>query len=274
MNVKEFYKHSSKEIVDLFRDFIEKDCFSQYPELKDKLSFVLTGSVPSNHYDRYSDIDCDLLFENESDRVMIKEAVKKYKMSLREQKLPIQLHSPMTFSELENSLTNWNHDSALREHSAALVVLDPRDRYKTVQSQIKWYPREVLQEKIQWLFAESVFSFEDRLVVAVERENDLYVRSLSLQIVKLLANALIMINDRYPVFEKHIYSNLRDLGENEFCAQIDLLLNMTETHEIQKSIADIIDTIEQRLIKTGFIEKQPKEHWIQLRPRFQVEGCA
>lgn len=147
--MESFYKHSPEEIVDLFREFIEKDWLSHHPEFKEKVSLVITGSVPSNHYDQFSDIDCDILFEDESDRAVIKDAVKKYKVSLRERKLPIQLHTPMMLSELQNSLSSWDHDSALREHAGALIVLDPHDRYKAIQSQIKRYPKDVFQEKIQ-----------------------------------------------------------------------------------------------------------------------------
>lgn len=110
--------------------------------------------------------------------------------------------------------------------------------------------------------------------MAVERQNTLYVSFLSLQIVKLLGNALVMMNNHYPVFEKHLYTTLQELGEDEFCAQIDLLLHAIGAEEIKQFTSAMIDSVERRLLEAGFIEKQPKSYWVQLRPKYQVEGCV
>ena len=275
MDIKHFYRFSKTQIVDQFRDFVENDMFSRYPMLRGKISLIITGSVPSSHYDEYSDIDTEFFYTNEKVRQKMNAVVKEYKVSLRERKIPVQFHPAKTFTELKKEhLEGWEHDDALREFSMALVVLDAGNRYEKIRSAIKWYPKDVLQEKLQWLFAEAVFNFEDRFVIAVKRHSNLYAQSVSSHIIKLLGNALLMIEDHYPVFEKHLYAELTAFGEKDFCKMIDTLLLITDLNEMQRQLGTLISTVEERLIKDGWIKKETKEHWILLRPKYQVEHCS
>jgi hypothetical protein len=274
MNIKYFYEKSQEEIVELFRDFIVSDMFERYPKLKDKISLIITGSVPSNHYDQYSDIDCEFFYVEESDREAMNAIVKEYKKSIHERKLPIQFHPAKTFEELrQEHLNGWENDDALREYSIALVVLDPEDRYKKIASTIQWYPEDVLNEKINWLFAESIFHFEDRFVTAAKRGNALYAYSVRLHIIKLLGNALLMTGGHWPVFEKHLSTELNAYGENGFCLAVSDLLVTTDLGEMQMKLKKIIALVEDRLLRDGRIEKRTSEQWILLRPKYQVEHC-
>lgn len=275
MDLKHFYKFSQKETVERFREFIEADMFSRYPFLKNKISLIITGSVPSGHYDAYSDIDTEFFYFNEKDREKINALVKDYKATLRERKIPVQFHPAKTFVELKKEhLSGWKNDDALREYSMALIVLDVEKRFQKIQSKIKWYPKDVLREKIQWLFSEAVFNFEGRFIVAVKRRNNLYLQSIRSLIVKLLGNALLMADGHYPVYEKHLYTELTSFGEKDFCKKIDELLKITEAAKTQKKLKDLILSVEKRLIKNGWIKKEPKEHWIFLRPKYKVEHCS
>jgi len=274
MDLKHFYKLSQKEIVNRFREFIEADMFVRYPFLKNKISLIITGSIPAGHYDEYSDFDTEFFYSNEKDRQKINTLVKEYKVTLRERKIPVQFHPAKTFIELKKEhLAGWNNDDALREYSMALIVLDAEKRFQKIQAGIKWYPRDVLQEKIQWLFSEAIFNFEDRLVVAAKRNNNLYLHSVRSLIVKLLGNTLLMAGGHYPVYEKHLYTELKDFGEKIFCQKVDCLLVTTNIVEMKNKLRDIISLVEKRLIKNKWIKKETKEHWMLLRPKYKVEHC-
>ncbi|MFH1253708.1 MAG: nucleotidyltransferase domain-containing protein [Candidatus Uhrbacteria bacterium] len=275
MDLKHFYKFSQKEIIKGFREFIETDMFSHYPFLKNKISLIITGSVPSGHYDEYSDIDTEFFYSNEKDREKINAVVREYKATLRERNIPVQFHPAKTFVELKKEhLTGWNNDDALREYSLALIVLDAGNRYQKIQSAIKWYPKDVLREKLQWLFAETIFNFEDRFTVAVKRRNNLYLHSVRSLIIKLLGNVLLMTGGHYPVYEKHLYTELKTFDEKSFCQKVDGLFIITDMVEMQKKLGDLILSVEKRLIKDGWIKKETKEYWMILRPKYRVEHCS
>lgn len=275
MDLKNFYKFSQKEIADQFREFVEIDMFSRYPVLKNKISLIVTGSVPSGHYDEYSDIDTEFFYPNEKDREKINVIVKEYKTTLKERNIPVQFHPAKTFMELKKEhLAGWNNDDALREYSIALIVLDLHKSFEKIQSKIKWYPKDVLREKLQWLFSEAVFNFEDRFVTAIKRHNNLYTQSVRSTIIRLLGNALLMTNGHYPVYEKHLYTELKAFGEKDFCKKVDGLLLTTNTVEMYKKLQVLILLIEKRLTKDGWIKKETKEYWMTLRPKYRVEHCS
>ena len=275
MIISQFYEHSKLEIVDLFRVFLVEDMFSRYPELRGKISVIITGSVPSGHYDQYSDIDTEFFYVSEKDRTKMNALVKEYKKSLSERKIPIQFHPAKTFAELKKEhLAGWEHDDSLREYSMALVVVDPGSRFKKIQSTIKWYPKDVLREKINWLFAEAVFHFEDRFKTAVKRRNNLYAHSVRSHVIKLLGNALLMSEGRWSVFEKHLATELLAGKEKRFCQKVDALLSETRLDHIEELLKDLLLYLERRLMKNDWIQKEPTEHWIALRPKYRVEHCG
>lgn len=275
MKIEQFYKHSQSEIVSMFRDFIEDDMFVLYPKLIGKISLIITGSIPSGHYDEYSDIDCEFFYENSEDREQMNQITKEYKKSLLDRQLPIQFHPSKTFNELQNEhLHGFEHDDALREYSKALIVIDPENRFKKLQSLIEWYPKNVLTEKINWLFAEAVFNFEERYTIAVKRQNSLYAHSVCSNIIKLLSNAILMSKKHWPVFEKHLYTELKEYRETDFCSQVDEIFALTNLNEIETSLRKILKNTEERLLKQGQIDNRSTGEWILLRPKYQVEHCG
>ncbi len=248
--------------------------FSRYPELRERISVIITGSVPSGHYDQHSDIDTEFFYVSEKDRTKMNALVKDYKKSLNERKIPVQFHPAKTFGELKKEhLAGWEHDDSLREYSMALVVVDPGSRFKKIQSTIKWYPKDVLREKIDWLFAEAVFHFEDRLKIAVKRRNNLYAQSVRSHIIKLLGNALLLCEGRWSVFEKHLATELLAGKERVFCQKVGAALFETRLEDIEKTVGDILRYTEKRLMKAGWIQKKSSEYWHGLRPKYKVEHC-
>lgn len=274
MEIEKFYQLSRLEIVALFREFIEVDLFGRYPELRGKISLIITGSVPSGHYDEYSDIDTEFFYSSEKDREKMNAIVREYKKSLLDRHLPIQFHPAKTFAELKKEhLTGWGHDDSLREYSIALVVLDPGQRFSKIQSTIKWYPKAVLREKINWLVAEAVFHFEDRFKTAVKRKNTLYAYSVRSHVVKLLGNAILLSEGRWSVFEKRLFTELVSAEERNFCRKVDDVLKQTNLAVMEKSLGRLLIYTQSRLIKAGWISKEPNDYWIALRPKYRVEHC-
>jgi predicted nucleotidyltransferase len=62
---RNFYKKDQAEIAKLVHSFIVGDFFVIHPELKSKVSILITGSVASKHYDNKSDIDLTIIFPTE-----------------------------------------------------------------------------------------------------------------------------------------------------------------------------------------------------------------
>lgn len=272
MKIKDFYKYQPAEIVSCFRDFLEGDLLRRYPNLEGKISVVITGSIPSGHYDKYSDIDTEFFYTQEGDRKKMNALVKAYKISLRQKKLPIQFHPAKTFREVQKQhLDGWDHDDALREYSTALIVIDPQNRFKNLQAQIKWYPKNVLTEKINWLFAEAVFHYHDHYVVAYKRGDYFYAESVKLRIIKLLGNALLLSAHTFPVFDKHLYVAIRALADRKLLALLDEIITGRPTSRESKGVGKLLNVVEGRLIKDGWIKKKPKDYWILLRPKYKVE---
>lgn len=274
MKIENFYKLPQPEIVKYFREFIEGDMFGRYPELRGRISLIITGSVPSGHYDEYSDIDTEFFYSSEKDREKMNVIVREYKKTLQDRHLPIQFHPAKTFTELKREhLTGWEHDDALREYSIALVVIDPGQRFTKIQSTIKWYPKAILREKINWLVAEAVFHLEDRFKTAVKRKNRLYAYSVRSHIVKLLGNAVLLSEGRWSVFEKHLFTELVSAKERNFCKKVDDVLKQTSLGDMEKSLGLLLAYTQNRLVKAGWIRKEPKDYWMALRPKYRVEHC-
>mgnify|MGYP001603960036 FL=1 len=259
MKIQDFYNSRQDEIILLFREFLESDMFRCYPVLKGKTSFVITGSIPSNHYDQYSDIDAEFFYTQEKEREEMNRIVKEYKTSLRERNIPIQFHPAKTFKEVKKEhLTGWNNDDALREYSTALIVLDPQSRFRKLQAQVKFYPWNVLKEKINWLFAEAVFHYHDRYLVALMRGNDLFAEAVKLRIMKLLGNAMLMAAQKFPAFDKHLYAEIRELGDRKLLTTIDQIMTKP-VRGSSELVERLLKIVESKLIKEGWIKKQDKE---------------
>lgn len=271
MDIKSFYQYSQQEIVTLFREFLEKDFFLRYSQWRNCVSVVITGSVPSGRYDKYSDIDANFFVVGDAEIPDLLKDIKEYKVFLRKESFPVQLHSVGTFSDLEAGLINWNKDGVFREHSRALIVQDPRGLYRSIQEKIYWYPEEVLREKFQWLFAEVVFSFQDRFIIAVARKDVFYVEMLSIQILKLLGNALLLLKKQYPAFDKHLFFELRRIGEDDFCSSVEDIFSSRDLLEKQRLFELLLSLTEERLIESGSIERKTRDFWIHARPQYRVD---
>jgi predicted nucleotidyltransferase len=91
---KNFHKKSKQEIYDLMKKFIDDDFFNTFPELKNDISVIITGSIAHNMYDKESDIDLTLVFHNEKKYKLIKFLIlDQFKnKNLEPKRKPIELH--------------------------------------------------------------------------------------------------------------------------------------------------------------------------------------
>lgn len=272
MNINTFYTKSQTEIVELLRDFIKQDFFLKYPQYADKLSLIITGSVALGVYDRYSDMDVEFCFEDEKDREELAKIVKAYKQSLKKRKISIQFHPSKTFEEIRvHQVSDWNKDDALREYATALVVRDPSGSYATLQKKIAWYPKDVYKEKMQWLFAEVVFTYADRWKIANQRKNVYYAEAMKIQVMRLLGNALLMLNKQYPSFDKHLRARLQTCASKKFLQIFDRLLEQKSGKGVDSMLKQLLSLVETELIQKKLAPKKDQLYWMDLRPKFRVE---
>ncbi len=273
MSFQKFYRWNQKEIVTQLADFFETDFFAKHSHYRGKLSLILTGSIPLGDYDQYSDLDAEFCFQHEADRAELKKIVKTYKQSLKKRNIPIQLHPSKTFTEIrEHQIRGWTNDDAIREYASALIVIDPDDRYALLQKEIKWYPKDVYKEKMHWLFAEAVFTYADRFLIAKKRGDLYYMEAMKIHLMRLLGNAMLMLHKDYPSFDKHLYSRLMKLPqETTFVRVFDRLLQTSEPSKMDKISRQLLNIVEKKMITAKLTTKRDQRYWIDLRPKYQVE---
>lgn len=273
MQIKQFYQHSQTEVLDLLRDFIESEFFAQHPEYRSKLSLIITGSVSLGQYDRYSDMDVEFAFAEEKDRIALDVLVKTYKKSLKKREIPIQFHPSKTFDEIrEHHVSGWKNDDSLREYATALIVFDPQGLFFALQQKIKWYPRDVYKEKLCWLYAEAVFTFVDRFAIAKKRADVYYAEAMKLHVIRLLGNAILMLQKEYPSFDKHLHKRLSTLkSEVKFVRLFDQALISHDMTKTEKALKQLLSLVEAKLIAKKIVSKKDQQYWIDLRPKYQVE---
>jgi len=270
---RDFYTKSPEQIAAITRDFLEKDFFSKYPQLKDKISIIIIGSIATANYDKYSDIDLDVLFSDEKLADSLMAIIRKYKTELTDKNIPIQIHRPRTYQEIDSALKSWEKDGMLREYSQANIISDPKNRFKTIQAKYKWYPQDIFREKIMWLMAETIFAYEERYLVAVRRKDTYFGEVLKIKILKYLLTVLLMINKKYPAFDKHLYQDIKKITElpRDFLKIVDKTIKSHSLAQNEKNLIKAIAIVENYLIKNNFIRKESRQYWIDLRPKYKVE---
>ena len=99
----------------------------------------------------------------------------------------------------------------------------------------------------------------------------MYAQATKLQIIKMLGNALLLRAHVFPAFDKHLFSELQQIGEQSFIALIDQTVSSSAPQDCQKFVEKMIRVVETRLLRDGWIKKEPKPYWIQLRLKYKVE---
>lgn len=269
--IENFYKLDKRGIADLVRNFVEQDFYSKFPELKDSVSIVATGSVATQNYDQYSDIDLAIIFQNAEEAGKYLPVIKEYKKHIREIKEPIQVHKPTTYEEIESELTTWQQDNLLREYSQALVIEDPNDRFLKIQERFLYYPEEIFQEKISWLFAETTFQIKERLEIAVARKDIYFCEVVKMQIVRLFLNTLLLLNKKWPAFDKHLYQDVRKMTKQYDISIVEKLIAEQEIEKLLPLVNQIKAQLEKLLLEANIIKHVTEKYWINISAKYQTK---
>lgn len=271
--MKKFHTKSSKQIAEIVQVFLEEDFFSRYPYLENKISIIIVGSIATSNYDKYSDIDLDVLFSNEKDFKSLLEIIMQYKKELRVKNIPIQIHRPKTYKKIIESLNNWDKDTLLREYSQAIIVSDPQNHFKSIQDKYQWYPKVIFTEKLQWLFAEMIFEYEERYLITVKRKDPYFSEVVKMKILKYLFSILLMSNQKYPAFDKHLYQDVKKIKTlpNEFIKIANKLLRSHNLSKNENYLKEAVELVESYLIEKRFIKKETRQYWMDFRPKHKID---
>lgn len=267
---KDYYKQNKAEITSLVKSYLEETLFAESPNLKRDVIAVISGSIASGHYDQYSDIDLDFYCKDEVDVEQYKDSISRFKKSISMQKdLPIQIHRLKSLAATEKELTNYKNDNALRETARSLVVTDPDGNFSALQQRFEWYPDDVAMQKLQWLYAQLVFEYEEHFKIAAERNDAYYLEVAKLSILRFAGNALLLANKQWPAFDKHLVASLMD---TDIDARLTSLFNkaLAENENVTSIVSELVAAIERYLISGGYIPKESIKYWIDLRPTYSV----
>jgi hypothetical protein len=267
---KEFYKKDKSTIASLVESYLEEALFTDSPHLKQDVIAVISGSIASGHYDQYSDIDLDFYCKNEADVEQYKNVISRLKKNISMEKdLPIQIHRLKSLAATEKELTNYENDNALRETARSLIVTDPDGNFSALQQRFEWYPDDVARQKLQWLYAQLIFEYEEHFKIAAERNDAYYLEVAKLSILRLTGNALLLANKQWPAFDKHLVASLRDAVIDP--ELIDLFNKaLADREDISSTTKELVIAIELYLVTGGYIPKESIKYWIDLRPTYSV----
>lgn len=272
VSLRGFYKKTLPAIIILVRDFITRDFYSFFPELKGKISLYLIGSVSQSNYDKLSDIDVELACSSKVFVNQYMEMKRRYNLHLRRLGEPVQFHRMKTFATYRAMLKDWSNDNVLRELSSAIIIDDPRKRFAKLQREFRYYPKAIHKDKIAWLFGEMNFDFYERYRSARQRENEFFCTFLQLKMLRFGMNALLLAHQCYPAFDKHIYRELQKIrGTRTTLKKVDQIL---KTRDIQKNellLLHFIHSVEKQLLTKRLISNRPAQYWIDLRPKHKVQ---
>lgn len=271
---KNFYKKDQKEIMGLVKIFLDKHFYVKFPNLRRKVSIIITGSIAISHYDEFSDIDINIIFANEQFLGKYKDDIGDYKKNdLIKLGVPLQIHSLETYDGIVKKCAGWNNDVALREFSTALIVDDPAQEFEKIQRKYRWYPPDVYKEKISWLFAELTFVLTDRYKIAIKRKDNFFSQLTKLKIVKLAFCTILFLNKKFAASDKHLYFAVKKLntpGSNSLLKLASKVMDKNNLDDDAHILDMIRNLIEKELINKKLIKKESELFWINYRPKYSV----
>ncbi|NQV12588.1 DUF4037 domain-containing protein [Candidatus Uhrbacteria bacterium] len=271
--LQNFHKQNAKQIVKEAKEIFDTKFFIQYPEFKGRVDILIVGSVANGVHDKYSDVDIELLYRDVRIGDELLSSVKKFKKELSLIDAPVQIHRPKLLDAFVTDLDSWTRDGMLREFSNAKIVSDSTGDITRLQKMYKWYPKDVYKEKINWLFAEMMFEYHERHLVAVKRGDVYFANIVKNQILKYAMTVELMLNRKYPSFDKHLYGDFKSLKKlpRGLVAVISKCIRSTEFSNGQKDLEKIIFITEKLLISKKLINQESLQYWIELRPKYSVE---
>lgn len=265
---EKFYEQDQAQIAAIVNDYLSQHFFSDYPELETEISVAISGSVALGFYDSHSDIDLDFYCNDLSSVDIHKDKVASLKKRIHASGLPLQIHRLKDIPTITKDLQSWAKDHGLRELNQSLVVHDPSGKFSKLQQQFAHYPDDILHEKIQWLFAQLIFEYEEHYKISIERADHFFNEVTRLAIIRLAGNLLLLSHNQWIAFDKHLVKTL----ENSTCSPgiLSTLLRIIDSFD-NASMGLLINSIETDLVTRGFIQKETSQYWIDLRPKHYVE---
>lgn len=266
-----FYKQSVQDIAKLVKKYLEENLLSSNIELKQAITVTISGSIASGHYDQYSDIDLDLYCQSDAAVDRFKETVSDFKESISNKgDIPIQVHRLKSLTKVKEVLTKYNDDNMLREVAQSIIIIDPQGEFTTLQSKFDWYPEDVAKEKLRWLYAQLVFEYEEHFKVAADRDDAYYLQVSKLNVLRLAGNAFLLVNKKWPAFDKHLFASLKDVDCDETLLKLLESTLTTDISDIKCNVKELVRSIEAYLVGRDLIPQEPTRYWIDLRPTYSV----
>ena len=269
---EKFYELDQSEIVNLVKTYLEENLFSTNPELKSDMSVAISGSIALGYYDAYSDIDLDFYCNSPEQVAKHKDKIVEFKQKVTQDKtVPIQVHSLKDLETISNDLSSWTKDHSLREMNRSLNVRDPRGSLTALQKKFSKYPEGVCHEKIQWLFAQLVFQYEEHFKPAIKRGDNYFTEVSKISIIRLSGNLLLVANKQWIAFDKHLFKTLNNTGCDP--EVLEIIYQVIDSSGISntKAVESLMRVLENNLIDKNAIKKETTKYWIDMRPRYSVE---
>lgn len=262
----DFSNLSQKEITDKTKDFLQSDFLSKFSQIQDKVALIIVGSIANNDYDECSDVDVNILLPEEIDNKPLIE----YKEELRKGGSRIELRFARNYEILEKYL-NWNDDFILGEYQNCIVLQDPTKRFTKLMNKFEWYPVEVYQNKLDWLFHEITHSVHQELESLLKRgdTNQFYALVIKNKLIRYFLTAIRLLNKKYPVHDKRLYTTTVKQCTNDYgiLKYIDSLILTSDRQEIFKTAEEARIALEDYLISSSLLTKQDLEYWLRYQTK-------
>jgi len=274
---KNFHEKSQAEIAELVRNFVEEDFFKTFPQWKNKISILITGSVASGFYDAKSDIDLNFIFPDEKSWKAHKFDILSYFKGkyLEPKKKPIEVHGQNInyIGQIEKELDSWKGDRMMREFSDAIIIFDPKNKIKKLKEKYRWYQKDIYLEKINWLFAEATFLLLDRYQIGMDRISFYFMEITKLKIVRLLLASLVMANGKFPTSDKHLFEDVLKNSEipSEIKKAFEKVLKEKNPKAVLVQLVSLRSKIEKILISKKLIINNSERYWMGFRSAMKVE---
>lgn len=262
----DFSELSQKEIIEKTKEFLQDDFLGKFPHIKDQVALIIVGSIANNDYDKYSDVDVNVLLPEDTDNKPFIE----YKEKLKKHGSKIELRFARNYEILEKYL-NWNDDFILGEYQNSIVIQDSTERFTNLMKKFDWYPTEVFQNKIDWLFHEITYSVRHELESLIKRgdANQFYVLVIKNKLTRYFLTAIRLLNNKYPVHDKRLYTTTLKQCPKDFgiVHYIDTLIQTNNRQEIYKTSEEARTKLENQLISSNLLGKQDIEYWLRYQTR-------
>ena len=265
MNV-DFESLNQKEIIEKVNDFLHEDFLNRFPEIKDLVALIIVGSVANNDYDKFSDVDINVLLPEAVDNKPYIE----YKEELRRKGSQIELRFARNYEVLEKYL-NWNDDFILGEYQSCVVLQDPTERFSKLIQNFQWYPKDIFQNKIDWLFHKIKYSIHHELKALIERSdtNQFFLLVIKNRLIRYFLTAVRLVNNKYPVCDKRLYTTTLSLCTNDFgvLKLVDKLIQTSDRNEVNRIAIEVENKIENEFLTRGIITKQDLDTWLRYQTK-------